>query len=59
MEEKEGKEGEEEDEIGQAQMRDQEDQLRGGEMTVDADQDVGEWKMVTKIGKEKEKDHGI
>ena len=39
-----------EDKIGPAPMRDHVDHLRGGEMTVTADQDVGAWPMVTQIG---------
>lgn len=48
-----------EDQIGPAPMRDHVDHLRGGAMTVTADQDVGAWPMVTQRGQKPDEDQGL
>ena len=47
------------DKIGPAVGGDHVDDLRGGKMTVAADQDVGVGPVVTQIGQQPDQDHGI
>src|SRR5262245_1620354 len=57
--EEDGIAGEAKDKIRPAPMRDHVDDLRGGEMTIPTDQEMGPWPMVPQIGEQPDEDHRI